>query len=370
MRHSSRFSKIKILFFLFFAIALLPLGRFALFAFSASKPGARSTLLVLVQKGQSPNEITKTLTSQGIVSDPQSFLWLGRLTRQWRSIKAGEYEISSSMTPIEIFSILTSGISASHPVTVREGENMYEVADDLESKHLATREHFLSLCRDPHFIASLGFFQKEQLPVSLEGYLFPDTYFFNRTQTDSEMTRQMVRRFFTAWGKREEARATELKMSRNEVITLASMIEKETGAPEERPLISSVFHNRLQKRMKLQSDPTTIYGMWERYEGKIHKRDLMEKNNYNTYYVSALPIGPIGNPGKESIQAALYPSTSSFLYFVSHNDGTHEFTKNFEDHNRAVRKFQLDPKAREGKSWRDRLRKPGGAAVPSAQPQH
>jgi UPF0755 protein len=171
------------------------------------------------------------------------------------------------------------------------------------------------------------------------------------------MIRQMTRHFLSFWGKEQELRAKELGMTRHQVITLASIIEKETGAPEERPLISSVFHNRLKKRMKLQSDPTTIYGMWERYRGKIHKSDLYVKNEYNTYFVTALPAGPIGNPGKEAIRAALYPSESPFFYFVSHNDGTHEFSRTFQEHNRAVQKFQVDPKAREGKSWRDRLKK-------------
>jgi UPF0755 protein len=131
------------------------------------------------------------------------------------------------------------------------------------------------------------------------------------------------------------------------------MIEKETGAPEERPLISSVFHNRLEKKMRLQSDPTTIYGIWDRYQGNLHKADLLERNEYNTYQIPGLPIGPISNPGKEALEAALYPAKSPFLYFVSHNDGTHEFTSPYQDHQAAVRRFQLDPKAKSGKSWRD-----------------
>lgn len=142
-------------------------------------------------------------------------------------------------------------------------------------------------------------------------------------------------------------------MSRYEVLTLASMIEKETGAPQERPVISSVFHNRLTRKMKLQSDPTTIYGIWDHFDGNLHKADMASDTPYNTYVVPALPLGPISNPGKASIQAALYPASTEYLYFVSHNDGTHEFTRTYEDHLSAVRKFQLDPKAREGKSWRD-----------------
>ncbi len=336
---------------------LIPTIRLALFAVTASKPGSAESEIIEISKGLNPNELTKILLSHEIISDGKYFNWLGKLGRQWRKIKAGEYQFSPSMTPIEVFSVLTSGVSIAHPVTVREGENMYEIADDLAAKNLVNRDSFLVLCKDPRFIASLGLF-KDHTPSTLEGYFFPDTYFFNRTMSQADIAKQMVKHFFEFWSKTQEARANELKMSRHEIITLASIIEKETGASEERPLISSIFHNRLRKRMKLQSDPTTIYGMWDHYEGKIHKKDLSAKNEYNTYYIDALPIGPIGNPGKEAIEAALHPVESAYLYFVSHNDGTHQFSKTFEEHNRAVRKYQLDPKARAGKSWRDHLKKP------------
>ena len=167
------------------------------------------------------------------------------------------------------------------------------------------------------------------------------------------MLRTMVRKFQSVWTPENDALARKLGFTPLQAITLASMIEKETGAPQERPLISSVFHNRLKKRMRLQSDPTTIYGMWETYTGNIHRSDLLVPTPFNTYTLPSLPAGPIANPGRESIQAALNPSESQYFFFVSHNDGTHEFTATLDDHNRAVRKFQLDPKAREGKSWRD-----------------
>jgi UPF0755 protein len=202
------------------------------------------------------------------------------------------------------------------------------------------------------FMVSLGF-QQNALPPTLEGYLYPDTYFFNKTISPEDMTRQMVRKFFSVWSKEFDTRATQLGMTRHQVVTLASIVEKETGAPNERPMISSVFHNRLKKHMRLQSDPTTIYGIWKRYKGNIHKRDLLESTPYNTYTVAALPVGPISNPGVEAIRAALHPAESPYLFFVSHNDGTHEFTKTFGEHTAAVKRFQLDPKAREGKSWRD-----------------
>src|SRR5262249_52424466 len=160
------------------------------------------------------------------------------------------------------------------------------------------------------------------LPPTLEGYLYPETYNFNKTQTVEDMIRQMVKKFFAEWTPEKSLQARQLGLNMHQAITLASIIEKETGAQAERPLISSVFHNRLKKRMKLQSDPTTIYGIWDRYDGNLHKADLSSENAYNTYFVAALPIGPIGNPGREAIEAALNPAASDYLFFVSHNDGT------------------------------------------------
>ena len=349
--------------------------RFVWFALSPAVSPTKTSMtgekaepkFIIVNRRESASQLTKTLESNGLVSDGRKFMWLGRLTREFNSVKAGEYAISSDMSPFQILNVLTSGISVNHPVTVREGENMYEIADDIQAKGLAKKERFIALCKDRKFMATLGI--KDPLPPSLEGFLFPDTYFFNRTMQAEDLARQMYRRFTVSWGPSEEKRAQELGMNRNQVITLASIIEKETGAPEERPLISSVFHNRIRKKMRLQSDPTTIYGMWDRYEGKIHVSDLQEQNEYNTYTIPGLPVGPISNPGKNSIQAALYPSQSTFLFFVSHNNGTHEFTNSLEDHQRAVRKFQLDPKAREGKSWRD-LKKRSFSSSPDETKKH
>ncbi len=334
----------------------LSLTRLIFFTFSPFQPRQMTSVLFEIHKGQSPSEIIKSLTTNGIIKNGRYFLWVGRLGRQWRKIKAGEYRLSASMAPWEIYSLLTSGISAAHPLTVREGENIYEIGENLESKGLMSQEHFVSLCKDKELISSLPYF-KDAAPPTLEGYLFPDTYFFNRTLSEVDIIKQMVHHFFKIWNNSDDERAKTLGLSRHEIITLASIIEKETGASEERPLISSIFHNRLQKHMKLQSDPTTIYGMWDHYHGKIHKKDLSAKNEYNTYYVNALPIGPIGNPGEEAIRAALYPSSSPYLYFVSHNDGTHQFSKTIQEHNQAVKKFQLNPQARVGKSWRDHLKK-------------
>jgi UPF0755 protein len=330
--------------------------RFAFFVFSPIQSPNGQGAIVEITKGKSPKELTHFLVSNGVLKpeDEGNFMLLGRVGRLWKRVKAGEYKFTPQMTPIEVFRILTSGVSLLHSLTVREGENMYEIADAVEKMGLAKHEVFLALCQDRKFMSSLGVpGLKDPRTKSLEGYLFPETYFLNKTMTAEDIIRGMVRKFSAVWGSEQEARAKALGMSQHEVLTLASMIEKETGAPQERPLISSVFHNRLQKKMRLQSDPTTIYGIWNRYDGNLHRADLSSETPYNTYYVPALPAGPIANPGREAIHAALFPSSSGFLYFVSHNDGTHEFTTSYEAHLNAVRKFQLDPKAREGKSWRD-----------------
>jgi UPF0755 protein len=141
-------------------------------------------------------------------------------------------------------------------------------------------------------------------------------------------------------------------LSAHEVVVLASVVEKETGAKEERPQIASVFTNRLRKRMRLESDPTTIYGMWERYTGNIRKDDLLQLTPYNTYKIPALPLGPIANPSFEAIQAVMAPATTEYLFFVSKNDGTHQFTTNYADHQRAVDEWQRNRSNRAGKSWR------------------
>lgn len=319
------------------------------------EPRNTARAVIEIDRGQGPPSISRQLEAMRVVRNEKIFLYYGKFRGSWAKVKAGEYELSPSMTPDQIFEILASGVSVSRPFLVREGENLYEIADDIQAKGFAPKERFLKLARDPVFISTLGL---SPSPISLEGYLFPDTYLLPRKTTPEEVLRTMVKRFTLAWGPNEERRAKELRLTRDQVVTLASIVEKETGAPEERPIISGVFHNRLAKKMKLQSDPTTIYGIWTRYRGNLHKSDLLDANPYNTYSVAALPVGPISNPGTEAIHATLNPATHRYLYFVSKNDGTHIFTATYEDHAKAVTQFQIDRRAREGKSWRDLKKNP------------
>ncbi|HEY1078907.1 MAG TPA: endolytic transglycosylase MltG, partial [Bdellovibrio sp.] len=184
---------------------------------------------------------------------------------------------------------------------------------------------------------------------------FPETYMLTKFTDTKTLISNMVKRFLYVYNE-VAPEAQVLGWPRHKVVTLASIIEKETGAPEERPLISSVFHNRMQKNMRLQTDPTVIYGKAEqtgKIEINITRADLTTPTRYNTYTITGLPPGPIANPGKEALLAAVKPAASEFLFFVSQNDGTHVFSVDYKGHESAVKRFQLDRKAREGKSWRD-----------------
>lgn len=354
---------IAVSFLLFIAATFVALGFFFRTALRPYQPRNVARVEIEITKGQTPTAISRQLEAMQVIRNQKIFLYYGKLRGSWAKIKAGDYELSPSMTPAQIFDILMSGVSVGRPFLVREGQNSYEIAAEIEAKGFGPKENFLKLIRDPALIAKTNLVPA---PATLEGYLFPDTYLFQKKMTQEEIVRAMVRRFQHAWGPNEDQKARELGMTRAQIVTLASIVEKETGAPEERAIIAGVFHNRLRKKMKLQSDPTTIYGIWSRYKGNIRKSDLSTANPYNTYYISGLPIGPISNPGIEAIQATLNPAIHHYLYFVSKNDGTHIFSSTYEDHAKAVTSFQVNPKARQGKSWRDLSKKKTSTSTSSA----
>ena len=226
---------------------------------------------------------------------------------------------------------------------------MYQVADVLVAKGMIENTfEFLKACKDKDFVKSLGLSTD-----TVEGYLYPNTYSISKKTEAREIIKIMVKEFNKVFTEDYEKRALELRFTKDQIVVLASIIEKETGASSERPLISSVFHNRIKTNMKLQSDPTTIYGVWETYKGNLTKKDLNTYSPYNTYYNYGLPKGAIASPGKDAILAALYPESSNYLYFVSKNDGTHVFSSSYRDHNRAVFEYQKTRENRVGKSWRD-----------------
>ena len=353
MRILSRFAA------LIFAVAVGTVG-FEAFRFMAAGPGRADEQVVFEVPGhESFHQIANQLQQRGLVISALRLRMLAKLTGQGSHVKKGEYALNRGMTPQEILSILVSGKSIQYPVTFPEGSNIYEMATLLEDKHLYTAKDFIAACRDRKIIQDL-------LGVdvsSLEGYLFPETYNVTKYTTIKDLLTKMVSNSKSVYAQLEAQNPNRPKtMSRHEFVTLASIVEKETGAPQERPIIASVFYNRLAKGMRLQSDPTIIYGLWVdtgKYSQNITKEDILRPNRYNTYTVARLPFGPISNPGREALEAVMKPATTEYFFFVSRNDGTHVFTKTYQDHSQAVKSFQLNPAARAGKSWRD-LKKKGG----------
>ena len=296
--------------------------------------GPEQHQVIEIRQGTSFHSIARLLQQKNLITHDWFFTSLARLTGQDRRIIPGEYEIHAGMRPTEILSKMVDGRVYYHSVTIPEGYTVAQIADLLATKKLTDREEFLRLTSDTEMIKSFDL----DVPT-LEGYLFPDTYFFTRPSRPEDIIRTLVHRLQETFSPELLARATELDMTRQEVLTLASVIEKETGLAQERPLVSGVFHNRLRRNIPLQSDPTVIYAL-ESFDGDLRKRDLVISSPYNTYRVRGLPPGPIANPGEASIRAALFPTPTDFVYFVSRNDGSHKFSSTLAEHNQAVEEFQ------------------------------
>lgn len=287
-----------------------------------------------IPEGLSFQQVATRIDEQGLIKNRGGFVLLAKLTMADRRIKPGEYAFHAGMRPMEILADLQEGKVILRQVTFPEGFTVAQIARRLAEQGLVEEKVFLQLAQDPDLIRTLDL----DVP-NLEGYLFPTTYQFAKYSQPEDMIRTMVAFTWKALTPELRERAKALDMSIHEVLTLASVIEKETGVPEERPLIAGVFHNRLKRNILLQSDPTVIYAM-ESFDGNLRKRDLSIDNPYNTYRFKGLPPGPIANPGAASMKAALYPAENSYLYFVSRNDGTHHFSSTLTEHNRAVDKFQ------------------------------
>ncbi|MEX1303497.1 MAG: endolytic transglycosylase MltG [Desulfotignum sp.] len=300
------------------------------------KTDDKETIFV-IEPGQNLKQIAENLESRSLIPDALLFRVYARYQKAGTRIPAGEHLLTTPASPVQILDQLLKGRMKLYRLTVPEGLNMEETAATVAKTGLCGADRFLALCRDPEVITDLD------VPShTLEGFLFPDTYFFPKTATCRQMIEKMVATFFSVFTPQWRERTDELGFTLQQIITLASMIEKEAGVPSERALISSVFHNRLKKGMRLQSDPTVIYGDPD-FEGRIRTRHLQRKTEYNTYQMHGLPKGPIASPGAKAIEAALFPADSDFLYFVSRNDKTHYFSKTLAEHNQAVRKYQLTP---------------------------
>ena len=293
--------------------------------------------VVVIPDGSTFQHVAVLLEHERLIKSSSIFVLFGKSQSADRKVHAGEYELNPGMTPAEILSKLLNGQVLLHPLTIPEGLTLTQIADLVSQQGLTDREEFLRLAKDREFIVSLGIKAE-----TLEGYLYPNTYKFPRGIKAREVLVAMVEQLGQEVGPDLLARMQELKMTMHEVLTLASVIEKETGSGGERPEISAVFHNRLKKHIPLQSDPTVIYGL-PAFDGNLHKKDLSSPSPYNTYRVQGLPPGPIASPGIQAIRATLYPSDSRSLYFVSRNDGTHQFSATLIEHNKAVEKYQKRP---------------------------
>ncbi|MFC1531901.1 endolytic transglycosylase MltG [Thermodesulfobacteriota bacterium] len=312
-------------------MAVLIVGFGLFFIRPAEKVGEDQ--IIIVQEGMSLKDVAGRLESNGLITNRIFFILWARLMGYSRMIKAGEYRLSSNMAPIRIVEILTRGIIITHSITVPEGFSVNQIGILLAKKKLVGKQRFFSLAHNLDFLKKYGI-----SGPGLEGYLYPDTYQFGRGLSEASIIETMINRFrevIEPYKKRIE----ESGMTLEEVVMLASIVEKETGSAEERPIIASVFLNRLKKRMRLESDPTVIYGIKD-FTGNLTRKDLSEYSPYNTYVIKGLPPGPISNPGLESIKAVLYPAETNYLYFVSKNDGFHYFSKTLEEHNRAVKIYQ------------------------------
>lgn len=324
--------------------------------FKTTRPSENgSDVIYEVLPGESFNQVAKHLEDAGIIRNAQFFSFFARIGGKRSKIKMGEYLFRTNMYPSEVLNILISGKSIQRPFTVPEGYNIFEISALVEKAGLISASDFLALVTNKEYVASLLGENQD----SLEGYLFPDTYQLSKKDDIKKLISLMVKSSIEAYNQVKAEAPVDMaaiNLTRNEVLTFASIVEKETGAVQERPIIASVFHNRLAKKMRLQTDPTVIYGkaiMNGKLEISITRADLQNPTPYNTYAISGLPPGPISNPGKDAMAAVLRPSQTDYLFFVSQNNGTHIFTENYQDHAKAVKRFQLNPKAREGKSWRD-----------------
>jgi len=307
--------------------------------------GDSSTKIIHIKRGMHLRQIAGLLEERDVIRSKQSFILITKLLGKKTRIKAGEYEFTNSELPLQVLNSLVKGQVKRHLVTIPEGYTLSQIAQLLEDSNIVGKKEFVQKTSSPAFVSSLGLFLpgKEGTGPTLEGYLFPETYHLIRDMDPEEIIRMMVLQFRKVFESDPVNGASRSEASQREAVILASIIEKETPLSEEKPLISGVFHNRLKRRIPLQSDPTVIYGI-KNFDGNLTKEHLMRPTPYNTYLIQGLPPTPICSPGKNSLLAALNPAPVPYLYFVSKNDGSHYFASDIGDHQRAVWKYQKNPR--------------------------
>ena len=283
-------------------------------------------------------DIRQRLVAAGVIRDGLTLRLALRWTGASRDLKAGEYRFDRPMSPVEVVDKLARGDVYGRKVTFPEGLTIKEMAAIYESQQLGRARDFLDAARNVSLIQDL-----DPQASDLEGYLFPDTYTLARATPAAKLVEMMVSGFRTAYASDLQQKAREQDLSTRQVVTLASLVEKETGKSDERPVVSAVYRNRLKIGMGMQADPTVVYALQKagKYDGNIRKEDLALDSPYNTYKHAGLPPGPIASPGKASLAAAVQPADVEYLYFVSRNDGSHVFAKTLAEHNRNVNEFQV-----------------------------
>ncbi len=314
---------------------------------------AAAPLLFVVEPGEPLAHVAQRLTRADLIRGGErlgahAFVWLARATGRERGAKHGEYDLSAALSPQRILDRLVEGRVKTYELVLPEGLRLDEIAARIQAAGIARAPALERRARDGRFARSLG------VPAdSLEGYLAPETYRFGRKTPEDVALRRMVLEFFAKWTEADHERLARSGFTLHQVVTLASVVEKETGSPAERPRIAGVFRNRLRIGMRLQSDPTVIYGLVVTrggFDGNLRRVDLEADTAYNTYTRAGLPPGPIASAGMSSIRAVLEPEASRDLYFVSRNDGTHVFAATLRDHVANVNRYQASAARRRAKS--------------------
>lgn len=295
---------------------------------------------VRIPKGSGYPEIERILESAGLLRSRAAFRLLVTVTGSSKRLQQGEYAFPSPPSAVDLWRKLSSGDVNRYSVTIPGGSTLYDIARILEEQELLPAETFLAEATSPGLVGRIG------IPAqTAEGFLFPETYTLVKDMTGEEILRYMHREFRKFYDREIAPEASRQGLSTLDVVTIASIIEKETGIPGEKPLVSAVIRRRLDRGMPLQMDPTVIYGL-RKFGGNLTRADLRAENPYNTYRLRGLPPGPIASPDRDSLRAAVAPAREEYLYFVSRNDGTHEFSRTLTEHNAAVQTYQ---KARTGK---------------------
>ena len=293
---------------------------------------------VEIPQGSSSRAIGDRLVAAGVVRDIATYRIAVFMSGEGRHLQAGEYRFDRPMTPFGVIDKLARGDVFVVIVTFPEGLTIAEMSKIFESHGLGAASAFVAAAHDPEPIREL-----DPSATDLEGYLFPDTYPLSRHADAAQLVRLMVARFAHAFSADLRQAAADRTLSIRQAVTLASIVEKETGRPEERPLVAAVYANRLRMGMALQCDPTVIYALQRagKYTGNLRREDLAMDSAYNTYRYAGLPPGPIASPGRASLEAAVHPADADSLYFVSRNDGSHAFASTLDEHNKNVQRFQV-----------------------------